>query len=83
MDAPTSFFFSFSAAESKQMSRLKLPNGSITTNPAEMWKHAIDFYTELFREETCDLKCRDKLLKDLPQLSKQEKDDLDYGLSRS
>uniref|UniRef100_A0A4W6F6F5 Reverse transcriptase domain-containing protein n=1 Tax=Lates calcarifer TaxID=8187 RepID=A0A4W6F6F5_LATCA len=83
MDAPSSFFFNLerSVAEKKLMTCLKLPGGSITTDPAVMRKHAMDFYAGLFRSEPCDRECREELLKDLPQLSAEEKADLDKELT--
>lgn len=32
---------------------LCLPDGKVTSDPIEMRKHAVDFYTELFRADSC------------------------------
>ena len=83
MDAPSSFFFSLekSAARSKLMTSLKLPDGRVTMDPKEMRSHAVSFYSDLFRAEECDSDCAAELLEGLPQLSPEEKTSLDRELS--
>lgn len=83
MDAPSSFFFNLerSVAERKLVSCLRMPDGNITTNPATIRRHAMEYYSSLFASEPCNLECRDELLKDLPQLSLDEKADMDKGLT--
>ena len=53
----------------------------MTTDPAEMRAHAVDFYSTLFGAEECDQRCVDKLLKGLPQLNDGERADMDRELS--
>lgn len=47
---------------------LRLPDGQMTTDPAEMKKCAVDFYTDLFKAESCDVDSAAELLQGLPQL---------------
>ena len=83
MDAPTSFFFNLEKKEAmrKTMTCLKLPGGRVTTDPGEMRKHAVEYYTGLFAAEDCDEHCATELLEGLPQLSPQEREVLDRDLS--
>ncbi|XP_041646439.1 DAB adaptor protein 1a [Cheilinus undulatus] len=83
MDAPSSFFFNLekSVAQRKLMACLKLPGGRITSSPAEMRSHAVDFYAELFGAELCDAGSREELLGNLPQLSPEERSVLDSELT--
>lgn len=39
----------------KQVVCLRLPDGKVTTEPAELRKHAVDFYTDLLRAHSCDV----------------------------
>lgn len=57
MDAPTKFFFSLesSVARRRQIVCLHLPNGRLTSDQAEIRKHAMALYTDLFRAESCDM----------------------------
>lgn len=53
--APTRFFrLEKHVLEPNQMLHLELPNGKITSDPAEMRKLAIDFYANLFSAGLCD-----------------------------
>lgn len=45
------------------------PNGSLTTEPSEMRKTAIDLYTDLYSADVCNLSCREELLMGLPKLN--------------
>ena len=83
MDAPTSFFFNLEKREAirKTMTCLKLPGGRVTTDPGEMRRHAVEFYSGLFGAEDCDVHCTEELLEGLPQLSPRERDLLDIDLS--
>ncbi|KAJ3608527.1 hypothetical protein NHX12_025574 [Muraenolepis orangiensis] len=53
IDAPTTFFFNLerSVGQRKQMVCLRLPDGQVTSEPAEMRRHAVSFYTDLFKAE--------------------------------
>ncbi|KAK2904012.1 hypothetical protein Q8A73_010669 [Channa argus] len=83
MDAPSSFFFNLekSVAQRKQMTCLKLPGGRLTSNPSEMRRHAVDFYSDLFSAEDCNMEHREKLLDGLPQLAQEERAALDSPLT--
>ncbi|KAK2897108.1 hypothetical protein Q8A73_013488 [Channa argus] len=83
MDAPSSFFFNLekSVARRKQMTCLKLPGGRLTSNPSEMRRHAVDFYSDLFSAEDCNMEHREKLLDGLPQLAQEELAALDSPLT--
>ena len=74
IDAPTTFFFNLerSVAQGKQMVCLRLLGGNLTSEPADMRKHAVDFYTDLFGAEECDGEAVADLLQDLPQLQVNE-----------
>lgn len=75
MDAPTTYFFNLErkVSEQKQMYSLKDNYGRVTSNPLEMRRIAVDFYSSLYDAETSDENCRDNLLKDLPVLSDEQK----------
>ena len=83
MDAPTTFFFNLekSVARRKHMVSLRLPDGEVTTEPARMRKHAVEFYSELFRAVHCDVDSAAELLEGLPQLSPEERDLLNSDIT--
>lgn len=60
------------------MLHLKLPDGTLTTNPKEMRNHAKNFYTDLF--EARDIHCMDDLLRDLPKLTDDQRQWLDANI---
>lgn len=62
IDAPTSFFFSLEqkAKEQNLILHLKLPNGAITSDPAEM-RLAVGFYRDLFSAGSWDPDCEEIL----------------------
>jgi len=75
MDAPSSFFFNLERKEGerKQMLHLKLPDGTLTTNPKEMRNHAKNFYSDLFKARHCDINCMEDLLRDLPKITDDQR----------
>ncbi|KAJ4947216.1 hypothetical protein JOQ06_009254, partial [Pogonophryne albipinna] len=83
IDTPTAFFFSLekSVVKRKQMLCLRLPEGKVTTEPAEMRKHAVDFYTDLFKADECAVDSAAELLQGLPQLSSEEQNTLSSELT--
>ncbi|KAF7642537.1 hypothetical protein LDENG_00256290 [Lucifuga dentata] len=83
MDVSSSFFFNLerNIGRRKLMTCLKLSDGKVTTDPKEMRKCAVDFYTNLFSADCCKPECVAELLEGLPQLSPAEKAGLDRGLS--
>lgn len=82
MDAPSAYFFNLerSVAQHKQMVCLRLPDGRVTTDIAEMRHHAVDFYSCLYTAEHCDLDCAEQLFKGLPKLDSDSKTALDSFL---
>lgn len=62
------------------MLHLKLPDGTLTTNPKEMRNHAKNFYTDLFEARDCDIHCMDDLLRDLPKLTDDQRQWLDADI---
>ena len=83
MDAPTSFFFNLErrAGQSKQMMSLKSVDGQETSDPVEMRRWAVRFYTELYAAEGSDPQCTAELLQHLPSLSEEQRDTLDSGFT--
>lgn len=79
MDAPSSYFFNLEkkSVQQKQMYHLRRPDGVITSDPLEIRKLAVNFYTDLYDVETCDLECMSDLLSDLPKLTNEQKESLD------
>lgn len=79
MDAPTAFFFGLEkkSKEQKFFHRLKLPNGNEITNQREIIVSAISFYEKLYQSELCDEAAVEEVLLDLPQLSEEEKMELE------
>lgn len=45
-------------------------------NPAKRKKRAVNFYTDLFRADSCDVDAAAKILQGLPQLSLKDQDTL-------
>ncbi|KAJ4942587.1 hypothetical protein JOQ06_012441, partial [Pogonophryne albipinna] len=60
---------------------LRLPEGKVTTELAEMRKHAVDFYTDLFKADGCDVDSAAEPLQGLPQLSSEEQNTLSSELT--
>ena len=50
------------------MLHLKHSNGTVTTDPSELRKLAMDFYSSLFSADVCDSDCVDEILEGLPRL---------------
>lgn len=83
MDAPSAFFFNLerSVSQSKQMTCLRLPDGKITNDIIEMRRHAVDFYSSLYKAEHCDSSCAAQLLQGLPQIDSGSKTALDTQIT--
>ncbi len=60
--------------QQKLMLSLKGNIGHVTSDPQEMRKLAIDFYSNLYATEISDEQCRRELLNDLPILSEDHKE---------
>lgn len=53
----------------RQLVCLCLPDERLTSDQAVVRrKHAVAFYTDLFRAESCDVEAAAELLQDLPQV---------------
>ncbi len=72
-----------SQKEQKFFHKLKLPNGKEITSQREIIVSAISFYEKLYQSEFCDEAAVEELLLDLPQLSKEEKMELEEFLTFS
>eukprot|EP00064_Thunnus_orientalis_P008015 superscaffoldBa00000926_g8037 len=83
MDALSSFFFSLekTVARSRLIISLRLPGGRVTTDPKEIRRYAVIFYSFLFGANKCDPDSAAELLEGHPQFSPEEKADLDRGIS--
>ncbi len=82
MDAPTFFFnLEHKVGQQKLMLSLKDNNGHVTSDPQEMRKIAVDFYSNLYATEISDEQCRKELLNDLPVLSEDHKELLETDIS--
>ncbi|KAK3527705.1 hypothetical protein QTP86_034618, partial [Hemibagrus guttatus] len=79
MDSPSTFFFNLEkkGIQQKTMCHLRRPDGSITSDPAEMRRLASDFYKQLYSAESCDAESAEDLLKELPQLHETQKEEID------
>lgn len=60
---------------------LCFPNERVTTESAVMRKHAVDFCTDLFRPNSCDVDSVRELLKGLPQLSQENQDKISLDIN--
>lgn len=85
MDAPTAFFFGLERKpkERKFFHKLKLSNGSETTDQREIIASAISFYENLYQSEHCEEAAVEELLQGLPHLSTTEKEELEGFLTFS
>lgn len=79
MDSPTSYFFNLErkVAQQKCVLHLRKENGTLTSNPTEMRKMAMDFYADLYGNTDCDSENMAKLLQGLPKLQPGDKKKLD------
>jgi len=78
-DAPTAYFFNLERKKSqqKQMYSLKDDNGNVTSDPLEMRRLAVSFYSSLYSAEGSDEHSRNELLRDLPVLPEEHKASLE------
>lgn len=83
MDAPSAYFFNLErkVAKHKQMACLRLPDGRMTYDKKDMRRHAVDFYSNLYTAEDCDVNCSAQLFQDLPQIDSDSKTALDIDIS--
>ncbi|KAL7844922.1 hypothetical protein SRHO_G00234620 [Serrasalmus rhombeus] len=82
MDAPTAFFFDLerSTSNHKSLVSLRKDDGTVTADPAEVRKMAVQFYSELYATGSLDQNCTKLLHNDLPQLDQQHKPAMDSAL---
>ncbi|KAI4877020.1 hypothetical protein NFI96_008694 [Prochilodus magdalenae] len=83
MDAPTAYFFNLEKSSPKHETLVSVykADGTVTTDPAEVRRLAVGFYSGLFTAGALDQQCSRILLDDLPQLDGQHRQDLDAALS--
>ncbi|KAI4873887.1 hypothetical protein NFI96_008616, partial [Prochilodus magdalenae] len=83
MDAPTAFFFDLerSMAGHQALVSLRKVDGSVTMDPVELRRLAVDFYSTLFASEALDLSCCEALSSGHPQLDQGRSQALDAALS--
>ncbi|KAI4886392.1 hypothetical protein NFI96_001747 [Prochilodus magdalenae] len=83
MDAPTAFFFDLerSTAGHQALASLRKVDGSVTMDPVELRRLAVDFYSALFASEALDPSCCEALSSGLPQLDQGRSQALDAALS--
>lgn len=67
--------------QQKLMFSLKDNSGHVTSDPLEMRRLAVDFYSDLYAADISDEHCRNELLKDLPILSEEQKKCLEVDIS--
>ncbi|KAI4891758.1 hypothetical protein NFI96_005206 [Prochilodus magdalenae] len=83
MDAPSSFFFNLEkkCGEAKRMHALYMSNGRLSSDTGEVRDRAVEFYSDLYKAESCDDACVDTLMADLPKLTVGDVDSLDLPLT--
>lgn len=84
MDSPTSFFFfnlERKSVQVNQMYNLKNDNGQCTSEPVEMRRLAVNFYSHLYSPEDIDIPTQNGFLQDLPCLNEEDKQALESGLT--
>lgn len=83
MDAPSAYFFNLEKKSvlQKQLCHIRCPNGSITSDPLEIRKMTIDFYSKLYCAQSCDSESIVDLLCDLPQLRDEQRNSLDEQIT--
>ncbi|KAI4877209.1 hypothetical protein NFI96_028665 [Prochilodus magdalenae] len=83
MDAPTAYFFDLerSTAGHQALVSLRRVDGSVTMDPVELRRLAVDFYSALFVSEALDPSCCEALSSGLPQLDQGRSQALDVALS--
>ena len=83
IDAPSAYFFNLErkTVKQKQMTFLRSTNGTLTSDPAEMRRLAVQYYTELYGAMDCDSDSTADLLQDLPQLSPGQRKKLDADIT--
>lgn len=82
MDAPTTFFFNLEKkhSQSNVMHGIRKANGTVTSDPQEMRRLAVDFYTNLYAKEETDFYPSSDFFNDLPVLDEQTAQTLESDL---
>ncbi|XDV49743.1 hypothetical protein PO909_018933 [Leuciscus waleckii] len=83
MDTPSTYFFNLEkkSTTQKQMYHLRRHDGSITTDPAEIRKMSVDFYSQLYASENCNHESAEDLLSDLPKIESEQRKTLDENIT--
>ncbi|KAL7839945.1 hypothetical protein SRHO_G00266030 [Serrasalmus rhombeus] len=83
LDSPTAFFFNLekSSAKHKTLLPVHKDDGTVTTDPVEVRRLAVGFYSKLFAASALDQQASQVLLEDLPQLDEQHKQEKDFPLT--
>ncbi len=83
MDAPCAYFFKLerNVVQHNPMLHLRRPDGTITHNPNEMRKLAVEFYSGLFDAEQCDDESAADICQDLPKLQPKQRETLDSDIT--
>lgn len=56
-------------------------DGSITTDPVEIRKMSVDFYSQLYASENCNYESAEDLLSDLPKIESEQRKTLDDNIT--
>ncbi|KAI4890365.1 hypothetical protein NFI96_008162 [Prochilodus magdalenae] len=81
-DAPSSFFFNpeKKCGETKHMHALYMSDGRLSSDTSEIRERAVEFYSDLYKAESCDDACVDTLVAGLPRLTMGDVDSLELPL---
>jgi len=83
MDTPSTFFFNLGKENTtqQQMYHLRRHDGSITTDPVEIRKMSVDFYSQLYASENCNHESAEDIINDLPKIESEQKKTLDNNIT--
>lgn len=83
VDTCSSFFFGMekSASMSKRMSKIRLPSGDISDDPAEINSHVHNFYQDLYSRAHTEEEACESLFQNIPTLDPCDADDCDGPFS--
>ena len=82
VDTSSSYFFNLEKhhSQSKTLSCIRLPDGTVTENPEEIRKHCRNFYKQLYSHVPTDEGALGSLLYNLTKLDPRDAEDLDAPL---
>ncbi len=83
VDASSSYFFGMekSSAMGKRLSKIRLPNGTVTDTPSEINSHVRDFYANLYRRVNTEEGSGERIFHNIPTLDPCDAEDCDRPLS--